>query len=106
MSAALENFNAAFSGKRFLALGEMLELGESAAEEHARIAEIALSMKSELIILVGKNFSPYKDRASIQYFNDSTEAAVWIAQHKPTNGSLLIKGSRGSKMEKILDAFQ
>jgi len=39
------------------------------------------------------------------WFDTSTEAAEYVKTRKPADSSILIKGSRGSKMEVLLDAL-
>ncbi|CAN5580646.1 UDP-N-acetylmuramoyl-tripeptide--D-alanyl-D-alanine ligase [soil metagenome] len=105
MMAALHNFDTAFSGSKIVALGEMRELGEEGPEEHARIAEIAKNMQDAALIFVGPCFEKYAETAGAHYFPDSTAAMTWLKSHLPQECTLLIKGSRGSKMEKLLEAF-
>lgn len=105
MEAALQNFGKAYTEPRMIALGEMLELGDAAATEHASIARLAASGKPELLILVGELFKKSADDLNALYFPDSTAATQWFRHHKPATGSLLIKGSRGTRMEKLMEAF-
>jgi len=41
----------------------------------------------------------------VPFFNTSTEAAEWVKMHPIKDHCILIKGSRGSKMEKVLEAL-
>ncbi len=106
MRAALENFTKSFTGEKYIALGEMLELGEESAAEHAGIFEATSSCNASFLLLVGKNFQPFEGQANVHYFATSADAATWLSANKPLHGTLLIKGSRGSKMEKLMEAFQ
>lgn len=105
MNSALQNFSKHFEGPRLIALGEMLELGEAAAEEHRRIAEIAADIADSEVIVVGELFRDIAVQKGLRYFENSEACANWLRTNQPAKGSLLIKGSRGSKMEKLLDAF-
>ncbi|MFN5325556.1 MAG: UDP-N-acetylmuramoyl-tripeptide--D-alanyl-D-alanine ligase [Bacteroidota bacterium] len=108
MEAAIRNFQNSFSGIRMLFLGDMLELGETAPKEHLKLIELALEGDFEKLILVGPLF---KEAAiaitdkKIICLPDSIAAADWLKSNPPGKSSILIKGSRGSKMEKVLDAF-
>lgn len=108
MEAAIRNFQNSFSGVRMLFLGDMLELGETAPKEHLKLIELALEGDFEKLILVGPLF---KEAAiaitdkKIICLPDSIAAADWLKSNPPGKSSILIKGSRGSKMEKVLDAF-
>lgn len=105
MLAAIRNFSRHFSGKKIMALGEMLELGESAGTEHQNIVSEALIENPDLLILVGAAFKPYSDHPKSIYFENSTECSQWIKTNKPQEGNILVKGSRGTKMEIILEGL-
>jgi UDP-N-acetylmuramoyl-tripeptide--D-alanyl-D-alanine ligase len=106
MQAAIDNFNKHFRGPRILALGEMLELGESAPEAHRRILEQVADVERDHLLLVGEYFRTTDMEPGTLWFATSAECAEWIKQNKPETGSVLIKGSRGSRMEKVLDALK
>ncbi len=105
MEAALMNLKNSFTGDKFIALGEMLELGETSLSEHGRIASLINSIHPTTAILVGKLFKESAMKYNYNYFESSIEASKWLQQNLPSKGVLLIKGSRGSKMEKLMDAF-
>jgi UDP-N-acetylmuramoyl-tripeptide--D-alanyl-D-alanine ligase len=100
MLAALENFSA-FSGNHKIAfLGDMFELGDKAPKEHQAIASYAEKLKIEQIYLVGKNF--YDTKTSLPKYN-TFEALAEILKHQSfKHKTILIKGSRGMAMERIL----
>lgn len=106
MTAALENFRTSFPGKKYLALGEMRELGNSADEEHTIIANLAAGIDAEWIMTVGDHFKTSAAALGFLHFDTSTQAADWLKEHLPNEGALIIKGSRGSKMEILLNAFE
>ncbi|MBL7924185.1 MAG: UDP-N-acetylmuramoyl-tripeptide--D-alanyl-D-alanine ligase [Bacteroidia bacterium] len=106
MKAALENFRRNFKGYKIIALGEMLELGQGAAEEHLLIARQAQAIENATLLLVGPLFEEAARELSCLHFPDSPACAAWLRTHLPEEGALLVKGSRGSKMEKVLDVFQ
>lgn len=105
MEAALKNFGNEYPSPRRIALGEMLELGNEETAEHDAIAKLASENGASEIILVGELFRDAAKKYNTLHFSTSTEAAQWLKSQLPVNGSLLIKGSRGTKMEKILEAF-
>ena len=105
MTEALTNLKNSFTGEKIIALGEMLELGEYATDEHDKIAELVNTINAKEVILVGANFQMQAAKYNYHYFSDSSAAAIWLKDHLPITGTLLIKGSRGSKMEKLLDSF-
>ncbi len=105
MEAALMNLKNSFIGDKYIALGEMLELGETSSSEHARIASLIDSIHPTNVILVGNLFKESAIKYNYNYFESSLEASKWLQQNLPQHGVLLIKGSRGSKMEKLIDAI-
>jgi UDP-N-acetylmuramoyl-tripeptide--D-alanyl-D-alanine ligase len=106
MQVAIENFKNAFDGYKIIALGEMLELGDESEQEHQRIGQLVMESNPNQILLVGKNFSKIASSINALHFENSTEATNWLAQNAPKEFTILIKGSRGSKMEKLLESIQ
>jgi UDP-N-acetylmuramoyl-tripeptide--D-alanyl-D-alanine ligase len=105
MEAALKNFGNEYPSPRRIALGEMLELGPAEAEEHLAIAELASENGAAEVILVGNLFKTAAEKFSARHFSNSEAAANWLKTQLPLSGSLLVKGSRGTKMEKLLEGL-
>lgn len=105
MQVALENFNKSFGGTKIIALGEMLELGSESEQEHQRIGQLIKEINPQQLILVGKNFKTVSSSLNANYFENSIDATEWLKANLPINYTILIKGSRGSKMEKLLEAI-
>jgi len=101
--------------RRILAAGEMLELGTSSAELHRECGRQASALRqidwifgvqgqaAELVHAAVEASHP-KDRA--QFFENSADAAKFIAEFIARGDLLLLKGSRGVRMEKILEAIE
>ena len=102
MEVAIANFKSNFWGDKFIALGEMLELGEVSRMEHLKIGELIQDVKCKEVVLVGKLFAEAASKFGYRHFDDSMQAATYFSNKKINQGVLLIKGSRGSKMENIL----
>ena len=101
--------------RRILAAGEMLELGASAPELHRECGRHAAALeKIDWIIGVQGNAAELvraaieaghsKERA--RFFENSSEAAKFISGFIERGDLLLLKGSRGVRMEKILEAIE
>lgn len=106
MEAALKNYNDSYPSPRRIALGEMLELGDAAIEEHDSIAKLASENGATEVMLVGEQFKEAAKRLNLHYFANSKDAMHWLKNENIRNGSLLIKGSRGTQMERLLEAYQ
>ena len=105
MEVAIENIASKHSERNLLILGDMLELGEWSHSEHCRILELAVQVKDAEIVLVGNHFLKAAHALGIgaTCCTDSTEAAEWVAQSKISDTTVLLKGSRGIALEKIID---
>lgn len=105
MAAALENFSNVSAKCRIAMLGDMLELGEDSAAEHKAVVESALSRTFRKVFFVGKEFSAVSsvaDGSSAMFFNTSDELAEYLRANPVKDATVLIKGSRGTRMEKVL----
>ena len=80
----------------------MLELGENTKEEHELILNLVRDLKFDNVILVGKAFFKLNKNQAFISFENSADAASWISAHPLTDSSILIKGSRGIKLETII----
>ncbi len=100
--------------RRILAAGEMRELGGSSAELHRDCGRVIAAL-GKIDWLVGVNgYAAELLRAAVEagfpkertkFFMDSKEAAAYLAGFVAPGDVLLLKGSRGVKMEKILEAI-
>ena len=104
MEVAIENI-ASKEGAKLLILGDMLELGQWSEAEHCRILELAASIGRVEIILVGENFRRAAHSLAIDAlcFKSTAEAAEYIKQNKLSNRTILLKGSRGIALEKLIE---
>jgi UDP-N-acetylmuramoyl-tripeptide--D-alanyl-D-alanine ligase len=109
MEAALRNFSETDPGnefpRRLLILGDMLELGEASAREHQAVAEQAGATGAECVF-VGKEFAACKLPAGALSFATSAEAAAHFRQKKPTGCFVLVKGSRGIRLEDVVHVLK
>jgi UDP-N-acetylmuramoyl-tripeptide--D-alanyl-D-alanine ligase len=100
--------------RRILAAGEMRELGDSAPELHRECGRFVAGLR-KIDWLIGVQ-GPAEDfvKAAVaaghpadraKYFQNSAEAAEFLTSFIRPDDLLLLKGSRGVKMEKILEAI-
>lgn len=104
MEVALENFSRMEHQRKMVILGDMLELGDEALMEHEKIKDIVFAMNPAETIFVGPIFKSLSSEGQKQkYFISSEEAKKWIEDYKPAGFLILLKGSRGIRLEKIAD---
>lgn len=100
MAAAITNLADMAAKEKVLVLGDMFELGDAAAEEHQKVVDlIGEKLPGAKAVLVGKLFGATKDDFGGVRLNDAAAAAEWLREQQFENTLLLIKGSRGMKME-------
>lgn len=113
--AALVQLLAATPGyaRRILAAGEMLELGDSSPELHRECGRLAAGLRKIDWIFGVQGRAADFVRAAVEaghpgdrarYFENSQDAARFLETFIARGDLLLLKGSRGVKMEKILEA--
>lgn len=103
MAAALENFSNVSADCRIAMLGDMLELGEDSAAEHKAVIESALSRGFCKVFFVGKEFSAVSVASdNAMFFQTSDELADYLKANPVHGATILIKGSRGTRMEKVI----
>lgn len=105
MAAALENMAVVESDKKVLILGDMLELGEWSQEEHCKILQMAMQIEGAEILLVGSHFAAAAEllKADTKLFPTTAEVSDYLLTHKYTATTILLKGSRGIALEKLIN---
>ena len=106
MEVALNNLSSVVAEKKVAMLGDMLELGEDSLALHKEVVDKLLSMDLSLVCLVGKEFSAVCDGIdSVRCFDTSDALARWLEDEPLDGATVLIKGSRGTRMEKVIPAL-
>ena len=131
MDAAIRNFREIKAEHKVLMLGDMLELGADSAEEHRKVLEKADTAGAGKKYFVGEEFwkaaSAIYDRVpdlneaqtekiicssavlkdgsghETGFFLTSNDLAAYLAGHPLKDSTVLIKGSRGTRMETVTD---
>lgn len=112
MKAAL-NVLETYKGRRIAVLGDMLELGCFSDKNHFDIG-VEAAQKADLLLFCGKQAQNYKKGAlsrgknekHIYTFKYSDQAGQFIADIAQKGDTVLLKGSRGMKMENVLEYFK
>lgn len=105
MEAAIRTFGD-MKGKKhkMILLGDMFELGEHAEAEHAKIGEIVSEYAIDKVCFTGKLIvSALKKAPNALYFPDPFSIRNWLQDSALEDYLILIKGSRGMKLEGLVD---
>lgn len=109
MAAALENFSNVQSSHKIAMLGDMLELGQDSVGEHTGIIAQASEADIDSVYLVGAEFAKAASAMELsdkfRCFATSDELAGWLKEHPVAGATVLVKGSRGVRMEKVLNVL-
>lgn len=112
MQAAIDTLKTVAPGRMVAVLGDMLELGEMAEAAHKRVGEALAEAGVKVVITVGP-FARYIAAAALAGGVDVTvacgahpEAQEALRKLLRPGDTVLIKGSRGMKMEKMLEVFK
>jgi len=102
MTAALNNLKSLTAPHKTAIIGDMFELGAQAPLQHEDIIKLALSSEIDTVIFIGANFYAFKDLYEGFFFNDPTTAAAYLKEKAIKENLVLLKGSRGMALEKLL----
>ena len=121
MELAINNFadlshstpNSQLPTQKVAIIGDMFELGKDTEFEHKKIIELLETQKFEMIFLIGYEFTKAFEKLNLnnyqlstinyQLFKDSESASEYVKNNPITSKTILIKGSRGIRLEKILE---
>lgn len=102
MSAALNNISVLTADQKTAILGDMFELGPESAKQHEIIVKQAFESNLNEVIFIGKDFYAYQDETKGKFFKTPDEAATYLQEKPIKNNLVLLKGSRGMKLENLL----
>lgn len=105
MTAAIHVL-AAQKGYRILVVGDMAELGVDSAKLHQKVGEEAQRAHLDCVVSVGQNSRLISQYSNIgHHFNDKDQATAFLRQLLTEHAvaTILVKGSRSSKMEQIIN---
>ncbi|HVS92712.1 MAG TPA: UDP-N-acetylmuramoyl-tripeptide--D-alanyl-D-alanine ligase [Mucilaginibacter sp.] len=115
MAVAIENLSKIEAGKKVLVLGDMFEMGDEAAAEHEGIIRKAIEAPVDERIFIGDEFNkaaktidhgPWTmDNSGIKFYPTVEEAMAGLKGSPIRNATVLIKGSRGMALERLVELF-
>lgn len=104
MYAAVKNFTEIQASSKILILGEMRELGTYSEEAHRKIVSLATENPAHTVFLVGNNFEHCSDNCNfIRHFKDTDTLIEYLKLHPFHASYIFVKGSRGNKLERIVE---
>jgi UDP-N-acetylmuramoyl-tripeptide--D-alanyl-D-alanine ligase len=108
MMVAIENIDKLTAGHKVLILGDMFELGGESPAEHEAVIRKALDTDVDERIFIGGYFESQRSKVKSQKatFYNTVEDAIDDLKAKPVrNSTVLIKGSRGMALERLVELF-
>lgn len=107
LGAMVDSFARYEHPKKGLIIGDMLEMGDSSFAEHHNMLTKIKGHSFELVMCVGEEFKRHQKQFSdYHFFASRPEAQAWLIDQNLKDHSLLIKGSRGLALEKLLDSIE
>ncbi|MFV9874044.1 MAG: UDP-N-acetylmuramoyl-tripeptide--D-alanyl-D-alanine ligase [Rickettsia conorii subsp. raoultii] len=110
MKAALEYLKQVPAENKTAIIGDMLELGENSKRLHEKLVQYILDAACSKVYLVGVNTKYIDDllpsKIAKKYFKNVDELITHITDLFEGNELMLIKGSRGVKLDKIVDYYK
>lgn len=102
MMLAIDNFLEMEGEKKLMVIGQMLELGDTSNSEHRKIIEYLAARQFDNVIFIGDHFIEAGKDFQFRFcktIDDFIEEIVPLQIH---SNLILIKGSRGNQLEKLL----
>ena len=99
MKAALSHFLDVNNNNKVVILGDMLELGPTTKQEHQNIVNMLINSNLADVYLIGDNF--YTTDCTFKKFKNVAEAQAFFDNIVFKDNLILIKGSRGIKLETL-----
>lgn len=109
MRESLKTFKEIGQGYQVALLGDMLEMGEAAESAHEAVLQLGLDLGLDLLLVTGEEMKKAAEKIEnekIISFSNPKEVIAILNSKLHSGDSLLVKGSRGMKMESFLEAWK
>ncbi|WP_244932226.1 UDP-N-acetylmuramoyl-tripeptide--D-alanyl-D-alanine ligase [Nocardioides sp. W7] len=110
---ALAAIGADASVQRTIAvLGEMRELGETSETEHVAVGEYAAGLGIDQLLVIGEpargihRGAEGRDGTATTFVADNDDAVAWLRDHLGAGDAVLLKASRGARLDEVAAALQ
>jgi UDP-N-acetylmuramoyl-tripeptide--D-alanyl-D-alanine ligase len=104
MEVALKNFAQTDRENKVVIMGDMFEMGSYAKAEHQRMVDLCHSLNFKHVILVGNEFG-MSDAGAYVKCATTEKAREYLVQYPVKESAVFIKGSRGMRLESLLDVI-
>jgi len=105
MAVAIENIGKLEAAHKVLILGDMFELGEESPAEHRLVIEKAMQTQADQHLFIGHEFYKSHGKIDATFYDTAEDAIAGLKSHPIKNATILIKGSRGMALERLVDLF-
>jgi UDP-N-acetylmuramoyl-tripeptide--D-alanyl-D-alanine ligase len=113
MFVAIENLGKLNADYKVLVLGDMFEMGQESAAEHEAVIRKALATPVNGRIFIGAEFYKAKEADGIasqlsagdKFYPTAEDAIIGLKTTPIKNATILIKGSRGMALERLVELF-
>jgi UDP-N-acetylmuramoyl-tripeptide--D-alanyl-D-alanine ligase len=111
MFVAIENMDKVQANHKVMILGDMFEMGAESAVEHTAVIEKAMCANVDERIFIGKDFSSQQTEVdntnliNTTFYMTAEDAIIGLKTNPITNATILIKGSRGMALERLVELF-
>lgn len=106
MEAAIYNFERLSDARKVMILGDMFELGVESIEEHKAIVQLVADLDFDVVYFIGHDFYANKIiKKNLLFFEDYNQFVKAFKVDSVQDSVLLIKGSRGMALERLLEVL-
>lgn len=103
MQKSIESFSNLEATKKILMLGDMFELGTYSKTEHQNIINLTQNLKFDALFFCGNDFFENQiDFPNARFFQTRGGLEQHLVNYSIQNSTILLKGSRGMQMEKLV----
>jgi UDP-N-acetylmuramoyl-tripeptide--D-alanyl-D-alanine ligase len=103
-TSSIESFANMEANHKMVFMGAMKELGDVSIQEHKRVFDLLQSKGFERIVLIGEEYKSVLE-SKVEWYANSEEFKENLIENKIEEATILIKGSRSTKMEVLKDVL-
>lgn len=105
MFVAIENIGELPEAHKVVILGDMFELGEESPAEHIGVIQKAMATPINQRIFIGPEFYKQNGKVDATFYKTVEDAQAGLKADPIKNSTILIKGSRGMALERLVELF-